>query len=146
MSTKIFVNLPVKDLDRSVRFFTALGYSFDPRFTDDNAGCLVISEDIHAMLLVEPFFKSFTRKEVVDTRNATEAILGLAVESRERVDELVDRALAAGASPANDTTDQGFVYGRSFHDPDGHLWEVFHMDPARLGHSPEPDAARAAHP
>lgn len=128
MSTQIFVNLPVKDLRRSTDFFTALGFSFDPQFSDDNAGCLVISEGIYAMLLVEPFFKSFTKKEIVDATKGTEAIMGLGVESRERVDDIVDKALASGGSPANDTSDEGFMYGRSFQDPDGHLWEVIYMD------------------
>ncbi|MGW7517358.1 VOC family protein [Streptomyces sp. NPDC054796] len=128
MSTKIFVNLPVKDLPKSKDFFTALGFSFDPQFSDDNAGCLVISEDIYAMLLVEPFFQSFTQKEVADATKSTEAILCLGVESRERVDDLVDKALASGGSASNETQDHGFMYGRSFQDPDGHLWEVVHMD------------------
>jgi predicted lactoylglutathione lyase len=129
MSTKIFVNLPVKDLARSVAFFKGLGYSFNPQFTDENAACLVISDDIFAMLLVEPFFRRFTKKEIADATTTTEAIVALGVESRERVDELVDKALASGGQAANETDDQGFMYGRSFQDPDGHLWEVLWMDP-----------------
>ncbi len=132
MSTKIFVNLPVKNLRKSMDFFTALGFSFNQQFTDENAACLVISDDIYAMLLVEPFFKTFTKKDIVDATKSTEAIMGLGVESRQRVDDLVDKALAAGGSPANDTNDQGFMYGRSFQDPDGHLWEVFYMDPSAI--------------
>ena len=132
MSTKIFVNLPVKDLRKSIAFFTALGYSFNQQFTDENAGCLVISDDIYAMLLVEPFFKTFTKKDIADATRSTEAIVALGVENRQRVDELVDKALAAGGSPANDTNDMGFMYTRSFQDPDGHLWEVFYMDPATV--------------
>jgi predicted lactoylglutathione lyase len=132
MSTKIFVNLPVKDLGKSTEFFTKLGYSFDQQFSDENAGCLVISDDIYAMLLVEPFFKSFTKKDIVDATTSTEAILCLGVESRQRVDELVDKALAAGGLPSNDTMDQGFMYGRSFQDLDGHLWEVMYMDAAAV--------------
>lgn len=128
MSTKIFVNLPVKDLDRSKDFYTKIGYSIDPQFTDENAACVVISDDIYAMLLVEPFFQTFTKKEIADATQATEAILALGVESRQQVDELVDRALAAGGSPANEPVDQGFMYLRSFNDPDGHLWEVAYMD------------------
>ncbi len=124
MSTQIFVNLPVKDLARSKDFFTALGYSFNADFTDDNAACLVIGEGIYAMLLVEPFFKSFTRKDIVDATKGTEAIVALGVDSREQVDELVDKALVSGGSPSNDTMEQGFMYGRSFQDPDGHLWEI----------------------
>jgi predicted lactoylglutathione lyase len=132
MSTKIFVNLPVKDLGKSIDFFTKLGFSFNPQFTDENAGCLVIGEDIYAMLLVEPFFKSFTKKDIVDATKSTEAILALGVDSRQQVDELVDNALAAGGLPSNDTSDQGFMYGRSFQDLDGHLWEVLYMDPAAV--------------
>jgi len=132
MSTLIFVNLPVKDLERSKKFFTALGYSFNPQFTDENAGCLVISDTIYAMLLTEPFFKTFTKKEIADSACNTEAIIGLSADSKEEVDRLVDKALAAGGQPSMDTNDQGFMYGRSFQDPDGHLWEVFWMDPAAI--------------
>jgi predicted lactoylglutathione lyase len=129
MSTKIFVNLPVKDLAKSVAFFKGLGYSFNPQFTDENAACLVIGDDIFAMLLVEPFFRRFTKKEIADATTTTEAIVALGVESRERVDELADKALASGGQAANETNDQGFMYGRSFQDPDGHIWEVLWMDP-----------------
>ncbi|RKN38351.1 VOC family protein [Streptomyces hoynatensis] len=132
MSTKIFVNLPVKDLGRSKEFFTRLGYSFDPQFTDENAACLVISDDIYAMLLVEPFFKNFTRKEIVDATTATESILALSADSREEVDELVDRALASGGRPSMEPMADGPMYSRSFQDPDGHLWEIVYMDPAAL--------------
>ncbi|WP_049565016.1 VOC family protein [Streptomyces sp. SBT349] len=130
MSTKIFVNLPVKDLDRSKDFFTKLGYSFDAQFTDENAGCLVISDTIYAMLLVEPFFKTFTKKEIADASTSTETILALSADSREQVDELVDRALASGGSASMETQDHGFMYGRSFQDPDGHQWEIMWMDVA----------------
>ncbi len=96
MSTKIFVNLPVKDLQRSTEFFTALGYSFNPQFSDDNAGCLVISDDIYAMLLTEPFFKNFTKKEIVDATKGTEAILCLSVESDSSVRVFATGALIGG--------------------------------------------------
>lgn len=129
---QIFVNLPVKDLGRSMDFFTELGFSFDQRFTDEKAACLVIDDNIYAMLLTEPFFRTFTKKEVADASRSTEAILALSVESRQRVDELVDRALTVGGRPSNETDDQGFMYGRSFQDPDGHLWEVFYMDMSAL--------------
>ncbi|WP_407566132.1 VOC family protein [Streptomyces sp. 184] len=129
MPHKIFVNLPVKDLDRSVTFFTALGYRFDENFTDENATCLVITDDIYAMLLTEPFFKGFTKKEIADATTSTEAILALSVDDRAAVDEIVDKALAAGGAVANEPNDQGFMYGRSFLDPDGHQWEIFWMDP-----------------
>ncbi|MEU1542656.1 VOC family protein [Actinacidiphila glaucinigra] len=130
MSTQIFVNLPVQDLPRSKAFFGGLGFSFDDRFTDDNAACLVIGEGIFAMLLVEPFFRKFTKKEVADATKTTEAIVCLGVESRERVDELADTALATGGHPSNEPMEQGPMYGRSFQDPDGHLWEVVYMDAA----------------
>ncbi|SCK18725.1 hypothetical protein H181DRAFT_01314 [Streptomyces sp. WMMB 714] len=128
MSTKIFVNLPVQDLAKSRDFFTQLGYSFDPQFSDDNAICLVISDDIFAMLLLEPFFKSFTKKEVADARTSTETMIALSAESRAEVDEQADKALAAGGRPAGDPQDYGFMYSRSFYDLDEHHWEVVWMD------------------
>lgn len=129
MSTQIFVNLPVKDLERSMDFFTALGYSFNKQFTDENAACLVIDEDhVYAMLLTHDAFRRFTKKEVADTSTSTEAIIALSAESRDAVDALVDKALASGGSASNEPDDEDFMYGRSFQDPDGHLWEVFYMD------------------
>ena len=131
---QIFVNLPVKDLQRSRDFFASLGYSFDERFSDEKATCVVISEDsIFAMLLTEPFFQSFTKKEIPDTGRAAEAITALSAESREEVDRLADTALASGGSPAGDTMEEGPMYGRSFHDPDGHRWEVIYMDMSQMG-------------
>jgi predicted lactoylglutathione lyase len=132
MSTKIFVNLPVQDLARSREFFAALGYGFDERFCDDNAICLVISEDIYAMLLTEPFFKSFTKKAVADARTSTEVMLALSADSRTAVDDLADKAIAAGGRDATDPLDYGFMYSRSFYDLDEHHWEVVWMDPAKL--------------
>ncbi|MFF2043566.1 VOC family protein [Kitasatospora sp. NPDC058170] len=113
-----------------MEFFTELGYTFNPKFTDDNAGCLVISDSIFAMLLVEPYFKSFTGLAIPDTTTSAQAILALALDSRAEVDELVGKALAAGATEPREATDEGFMYGRSFADLDGHLWEGFWMDPA----------------
>ena len=140
MSTQIFVNLPVQDLQRSIDFFTALGYSFDPRFSDENATCLIIDEGhIYAMLLTHDFFKKFTKKQIADAKASTEAILALSAESREAVDELVDKALASGGSASNEPDDQGFMYSRSFQDPDGHLWEVLSMDMSAIPQlSPQP--------
>ncbi|MBO8199725.1 VOC family protein [Streptomyces smyrnaeus] len=129
MSRKIFVNLPVKDLDRSVDFFTKCGFSFNPQFTDENATCMVISDDIFVMLLVEPFFTSFSKREIPDTARTSEVLVALSADSREEVDELVDTALTAGAQPHGDTQEEGPMYGRSFADPDGHIWEVMWMDP-----------------
>lgn len=127
MAMKTFLNLPVKDLDRSVEFFTALGFTFDQNFTDENATCMVISDDAYAMLLVEPFFKSFIAKEVADATKVAEVITALTAESREQVDELVDKARAAGSPRIGEVMEEGPMYSRSFEDPDGHLWEIFHM-------------------
>lgn len=129
MAKQIYVNLPVKDLQRSIDFFSALGYSFDKHFTDQHAACLILDEDhIYAMLLTHEFFEKFTKKKIADSTTSTEAILALSADSREAVDELVDRALASGGSVSNETDDQGFMYSRSFQDPDGHLWEILYMD------------------
>ncbi|RKG64251.1 glyoxalase [Corallococcus sp. CA054B] len=130
MGSKIFVNLPVESLDRAVGFFTKLGYSFNPQFTDANATCMVISEDIYVMLLVKPFFKTFIKKEIADATKTTEVIIALSQENRAAVDALMEKALAAGAKETKDTTDMGFMYQRSFADLDGHQWETFWMDPA----------------
>lgn len=124
----IFVNLPVRDLDRSLAFFKAMGYSHNPQFTDETAACLVISDTIFVMLLTEAKFKEFTKKQLADTNTTTEVILALSAESREQVDEVVTKAIAAGAGPANDPMDLGFMYSRSFHDLDGHQWEYLWMD------------------
>ena len=132
MARKIFVNLAVKDLDKAVEFFTKLGFSFDPRFTDETATCMIVSDEAFVMLLVESKFREFTKKELADATTQTEAILALSAESREQVDELADKALEVGGSPANDPMDMGVMYGRSFQDLDGHLWEVIWMDPSAL--------------
>lgn len=127
---KTFVNLPVGDLGRSVEFFTELGFEFDRTFTDENATCMLISEDCYVMLLVSSFFGRFTRREVADATRSTEVIVALTADSRGEVDDLVDKALAAGGAAGTEPLDDGPMYSRNFHDPDGHLWEVFHMDPA----------------
>ncbi|MFI6639831.1 VOC family protein [Streptomyces sp. NPDC050504] len=132
MSTKIFVNVAVKDLEASKAFWGKLGYSFDPMFTDDNAACLVFSEEIYAMLLVEPFFQGFATKEITDTATHNEVLLCLSADSRAEVDEKVDAALASGGSPAKETMEDGPMYGRSFLDPDGHHWEYMFMDVAAM--------------
>ncbi|WP_327367325.1 VOC family protein [Streptomyces sp. NBC_01217] len=132
MPQMIFVNLPVKDLETTKTFFGKLGYSFNPQFSDENTACLVISDTIFAMLLTEPRFKDFTKKEIVDASKSVEVMLALSAESREKVDELVDTALASGGSPANEPVDLGFMYGRSFEDPDHHIWEVVWMDPSAV--------------
>ena len=128
MSTQIFVNLPVRDLDKAKAFFHALGYSVNPKFTDANAACLVISDTIYVMLLVEPFFQGFTRKPICDARMHTEVLLCLSVSSRSDVDAMVAKALTAGGREPMEAKDYGFMYQRGFEDLDGHLWEVVHMD------------------
>ena len=129
-SRKMFVNLPVSDLDRSVAFFTTLGFTFNPQFTDETATCMLVGEDAYVMLLTEPKFAEFTVKPVADATAATEAIVALSAGSREEVDRFAEAALANGGSPAKEPMDLGFMYGRSFADPDGHHWEIFWMDPA----------------
>ncbi|MFF9017474.1 VOC family protein [Streptomyces sp. NPDC014870] len=134
MQQMIFVNLPVKDLETTKGFWSKLGYSFNPQFSDDTTACLVISDTIFAMLLTEAKFKEFTKpgKELVDATKSTEVLLTLSAESRAKVDELADGALAAGGSAAKEPLDFGSMYGRSFSDPDGHHWEVMWMDPAAI--------------
>lgn len=132
MSRMMFVNLPVSDLDRSMAFWTELGFSFNPQFTDETASCLVVSDLACVMLLTEKLFATFTGKEVVDATGHTETILALSAESREEADTLAGRALAAGGSASNPPQDEGYLYGRSFQDPDGHLWEILYLDPAAI--------------
>ena len=131
-SRKMFLNLAVKDLDRSVDFFATLGFTFDPNFTDETATCMLVGEDAYVMLLTEPKFADFTTKPTADATAATEAIVALSADSREEVDTFADTALANGGSPAKEPMELGFMYGRSFADPDGHHWEIFWMDPAAV--------------
>ena len=128
MIRQIFVNLPVKDLQRSMAFFQALGLSFNPRFTNDQGACLQIAENIYAMLLVEPFFQGFTQLPVADARQSTEVLIALSCDSRAEVDARVAQAVAAGGSTPNAPVEHGFMYQHGFADPDGHQWEVFWMD------------------
>lgn len=132
MTTKIFVNLAVKDLTKSKAFFEQLGYSFNPQFTNEDAACMVISDTIFAMLLTEPFFKKFTSKEIVDAKKSTEVLVCLSAESRAQVDEIVGKAVAAGGRIYNDPQDHGFMYGHGFEDLDGHQWEFAFMEPSHL--------------
>jgi uncharacterized protein len=126
---QIFVNLPVKDLKKTVDFFSKLGFKFNPVFTDENATCMVISEDIYAMLLVEKFFKCFIPdKEICDSKRSAEALVALSAGSRKEVDELVGKAVAAGGSEYRQTQDYGWMYGRAFQDINGHIWEIFYMN------------------
>lgn len=125
---KIFVNLPVKNLNKTVEFFTEIGFEFNPQFTDENATCMVISDHIFVMLLVEDFFKTFTKKDISNSSTTSEVIVAISAESREQVDEIVNKALAAGGRASNDPVDHGFMYSWSFEDINGHLWEVLYMD------------------
>ena len=132
MATQIFVNLPVKDLNRSVEFFTKLGYTFNPQFTDEKATCMIISDTIYVMLLTETFFQTFTKKEIVNAHKALEVSICLSAESKEAVDEMVNKAETAGGTIPNPATDYGFMYQHSYEDLDGHHWEIMWMNPAGM--------------
>ncbi len=129
MHKEIYVNLPVKDLKRSMAFFERIGYRFDPRFTNDKAAGLILGGNLFAMLLPQPFFATFTTKPVSDAMKATEMLVALACESRDEVDALVAKAKTAGASVPREATDYGFMYQHGYHDLDGHVWELFWADP-----------------
>ncbi|MBJ6759891.1 VOC family protein [Myxococcaceae bacterium JPH2] len=131
---KVFINLPVKDLKATNAFFTKLGFQFNPRFSDDNSTCMILSEEAYVMLLVEKRFKDFTKKDICDTRKATEGLFALSCSSRAEVDSMVKTAIAAGGSHAAEPQDHGFMYGWSFYDLDGHHWEVFYMDMSAMPH------------
>lgn len=132
MQTQIFVNLPVKDLNKSKAFFEKLDFTFNPQFTDDTAACMVIADNIFAMLLTHAKFKEFTPKEIADTSKTTEVLNCISMESKEKVNGMVDKALEAGGSEVRDPQDYGFMYGRSFNDLDGHIWEVMWMDMSQM--------------
>ena len=130
MFRQIFVNLPIQDMARSQAFFKALGLTFNQQFTNEQGACLEIADNIYAMLLVEPFFKGFTKLPISDAKKATEVLIALSCDSRAEVDELVANALAAGGTTPNAPQDHGFMYQHGFADLDGHQWEVFWMDEA----------------
>ncbi|MCX2495097.1 VOC family protein [Pedobacter sp. PF22-3] len=129
MATQIFVNLAVNDLDRSIAFFTKLGYTFNAQFTNEKATCMIISDTIYVMLLTRTFFQTFTEKEIIDAHQAIETSIAISVDTKEAVNEMVDKAVAAGATIPNPATDYGFMYQHSFDDLDGHHWEYMWMDP-----------------
>ncbi|HEU6440845.1 MAG TPA: VOC family protein [Microvirga sp.] len=129
MATKIYVNLPVKDLQRSVRFFQAVGFGFNPQLSDDTAACMAISDEIFVMLLTEAKFREVARRPVADTARMTEVLTCLSVESRARVNQMIDRALAQGGREVREPEDHRFMFGRSFSDLDGHIWEIIYMAP-----------------
>jgi uncharacterized protein len=129
MATMTFVNLPVKDLSKATEFFSSLGFSFDPQFTDENATRMIISDEASVMLIVEPFFGGFIApQDIADTSKSREVIVGLSADSREQVDDLADKALAAGAQALSEPDDQDFMYMRGFRDLDGHQWSFIYMD------------------
>lgn len=132
MVSKIFINLAVKDLKKSISFFTKLGFSFNPKFTDESATCMIIAENIFAMLLTEERFKDFTKKEICNAHKNTEVLIAIAVESREKVDELVKNAVDAGGSIYMNQQDHGWMYVHSFADLDGHQWEILYMDESAI--------------
>jgi predicted lactoylglutathione lyase len=128
MSTKTFVNLPVKDVAKTVEFFTTLGFSFNQQFSDENTKCMVISDDAYAMLHAEPAFKSFTQQDITDTSKSREVIVGLSAASREQVDDVLDKVVGGGGQALGDPVDEGFMYMRAFRDLDGHQWSFIYMD------------------
>lgn len=137
MAKQIYVNLPVQDLQKSRKFFESLGFSFNEQFTDDQGACLVLGENIFAMLLKPEFFKSFLKeKNIIDTRKGTEVITAIDATDRKEVDTMVDKALQSGGKPFRDPDDHGWMYSRSFQDPDGHIWEVVTMDMSKMPERP----------
>jgi uncharacterized protein len=128
MTRQIFVNLPVKDLNKSIEFFTKLGFTFNPQFTDENVTCMIVGENIFAMLLVEKYFKTFLPKEICDTTKSAEVLVALSFDSRTEVDEIVAKAVAAGGTTYKEPNDMGFMYQHGFQDLDGHIWEIFFME------------------
>ena len=128
MASKIFINLAVKDLKKSIDFFTTLGFSFNPKFTDEHATCMIIAENIFAMLVTEQRFKDFTKKEICNAHKNTEVLISIDLDNREKVDEMVKNAVGAGGTIYMEPQDQGWMYGHSFADLDGHQWEIMYMD------------------
>lgn len=135
MATQIFVNLPIKNLDATVEFFTKLGFTFNAQFTDEKATCMIVGENIFFMLLVEKFFQTFTKKEICDAKKSTEAILTISVETKAEVDEMINKAVAAGGAITGDPQDHGWMYARGFYDLDGHHWEIMFADMSQLPQS-----------
>jgi predicted lactoylglutathione lyase len=134
MSTSIFINLPVKDLKKSMDFYTQIGFQNNPQFTDDTAACMMYTETIFVMLLTHNKFKEFSRKTIADTKTTAAVINSLSVDNAEGVNSMVEKALQAGGSEPTEAKDYGFMQQRSFEDIDGHLWEVIYMDMTKLPH------------
>jgi uncharacterized protein len=129
MQPQIYVNLPVKDLKRSSAFFESLGFQLEPKFSNDQASCVILGDNIFAMLLVESFFKTFTDKSICDPKKQTEVLVCLSCESRAKVNELVKKAVASGGRSPRKPQHQGYMYGHGFEDLDGHIWELMYMQP-----------------
>ncbi|MBD1997274.1 VOC family protein [Leptolyngbya sp. FACHB-671] len=132
MTTQIFVNLPVNDLKQSIEFFTQLGFQFNPQFTDETATCMIVSETIFVMLLTHEKFKTFTPKAICDAKQSTEVLVCLSAESREKIDDMVRKAIAAGGTTHSEPQDHGFMYAHGFQDLDGHIWELMYMEPSAI--------------
>ena len=132
MASKVFLNLAVKDLKRSIDFFTKLGFSFNPQFTDEQATCMIVGDNIFAMLVIEQRFKDFTKKEICNAHKNTEVLIAIDADSREKVDEMVKTAVDAGGSIYMEPQDHGWMYGHSFADLDGHQWEIMYMDESAI--------------
>lgn len=132
MVKQIFVNLPIKNLNKTITFFKRLGFKFNPQFTDENATCMIIGKNIYVMLLVEKFFKTFIKKKINDAQKTTEVMLALSVDSRKEVDKMMRKAIKAGGKKSRDTEDYGWMYGSAFEDINGHIWEVFYMNEKQM--------------
>src|SRR6478735_7902694 len=132
METQIFLNLPVKELEKSKHFFNQLGFSFNPKFTDDKAACMIIGDKIFSMLITEEFYKTFTNKAICDAEKSSEVLISISVGSREKVDEIITNVVKAGGSEYMVAKDYGWMYHRSFQDLDNHHWEVFFMDESQI--------------
>ena len=132
MKTKIFLNLAVKDLNKAVAFYNELGFSTNPKFTNEKGACIVIDENIFVMLLVEEFYKTFTNKQICDASKASEVLISISLDSREKVDETIQKAIKAGGTDYIEAKDYGWMYQRTFLDVDGHHWEVFYMDESQI--------------
>ena len=129
VSRQIYINLPVNNIERTKAFFSALGFEFNPQFSNDVALCMIVADNIFVMLLAESFFQSFTKKTLCDAKNSTEVLLCLSCNSRQEVDELVQKAVASGGTIPREVQDHGFMYGHAFEDLDGHIWELVYMQP-----------------
>jgi len=131
MAKQIFVNLPVKDLKKTVKFFSKLGFKFNSKFTDDKAACMILGKDMYSMLLLEKFFKSFIKKEIADSKKNTEVLVALSVDSKKEVDNMIKKVMDSGGKEARDPEDYGWMYARAFEDLDGHIWEIFYADESK---------------